>query len=366
MSDLLPTLQPFKSISPSRYFGLEKCVLREALSANRVSQLLPSSPAKFLGEVSHSLIEASSRGSIEAGPVPAALRWDELVASQEASITGPIERHLVPLKKSSGRYHIIRAKTLRAAARAYRPRPVTPRPTRPGFGFEIRITTPDGALSGIVDSATEEAGAIVIRDYKSGSIFLDKSEETKPEYITQLQLYAVIYWEEFGIWPTSLQLVPLVGEPVAIEVNPEECQTLAAAARNRMAAANRQIATVVETRSRLEDLATPSPPTCRYCQYRPLCKRYADRRSDSPTLEWPIDIWGVVQSVHEAPDRRFVICVTQEADGTVITVRRVSGGGRHINFDAIIPGARLGIFDLRKENAPNTYREGARTTVHLV
>lgn len=55
-----------------------------------------------------------------------------------------------------------------------------------------------GAVGGFIDSVQRSAAGPIIRDYKTGSVH-GESAAVKPEYATQLKLYAALYAEQYGI-----------------------------------------------------------------------------------------------------------------------------------------------------------------------
>ena len=94
------TVSSLKRISPSRYSNLRECVLREALSAERVPLLLPSSPAARLGSIIHLLLEEAGKGRLSATRDAVERRWDSLVEELESKLgTNWLESSCVPFGK---------------------------------------------------------------------------------------------------------------------------------------------------------------------------------------------------------------------------------------------------------------------------
>ena len=50
------------SISPSRFTAIEACILKEACSGGKHSNLLPRFPKGFLGTVAHKMVEMGAKG----------------------------------------------------------------------------------------------------------------------------------------------------------------------------------------------------------------------------------------------------------------------------------------------------------------
>ncbi len=79
-----PSVHPLKRVSPSRFFSLTECPLREVWGASRQQPLLPNSPAARLGSVIHRLLEISGKGLIKnSDPVEIQHVWEGLVRNTE-------------------------------------------------------------------------------------------------------------------------------------------------------------------------------------------------------------------------------------------------------------------------------------------
>ncbi len=104
-----PVLQPLRRVSPSRFFSLKECALREIWSASRQESLLPPSPAAQLGTVIHRLLEAAGKGTLNAGnPADIENIWQKLVErTEQGMLQSWLQRSLAALFASKqGRWPI--------------------------------------------------------------------------------------------------------------------------------------------------------------------------------------------------------------------------------------------------------------------
>ena len=75
----------------------------------------------------------------------------------------------------------------------------------------------------------------------------------------QIKLYAALYQETFGLWPTHVELMPVQGEPLTIAVDRGECEELLQAVkRKRFEVNNRIRAALLKGREGIPSLATPA------------------------------------------------------------------------------------------------------------
>ena len=341
--------------------ALGACALKEVLSANRIPKPLPAYPSAFLGRISHKLIEESAKGHLENSAGSFSKRWDELTESTEKELNGTPEHYIVPLKKSAPRYYVVRAKAIKVATKFWSPRKKSYSGIRPSMGGEISLSSKDGKLFGIVDSVLKEHGLTVLRDYKTGEILEAETNEIRPTYAAQLRLYAFLYFENFTIWPDKLELMPLSGAAFEIPVEPADCIKIAQEAAKSLDAWNAKISGISHGEDSAEVLANPSPSVCKFCQYRPACSGYLNIVSEVQDADWPADVVGTIISLADDENGRNVLKISK--DGVEIVVRRLSGIERHTALATLSQGQRVGVFNLLRENAPYSFREGPNTTL---
>lgn len=156
---------------------------------------------------------------------------------------------------------------------------------------EKNLSAMDGKLIGKPDVVLPGE----IRDYKSGSILeetADGSQIVKQAYVRQLQLYGSLVHATSGQCPVKGKLLPMQGEAVEIELAPNTCQAAAEEAVDMLNAFNERLACV----SGPNDLATPSPHTCRWCQFKATCPAFWANVDDS----WAGDLCSVAVRGHLA------------------------------------------------------------------
>lgn len=366
----LPELKLLGSLSPSRFTAIEACVLKEACSGGKNSNLLPRYPKSFLGTIAHRMVELGAKGLLIGEQENPAVVWDKLVSEEEARIAqNSIESHLVPLKRSCTEYFLIRARAIRAASQlassASLPRNTAGQSVG-GLGYEIGVSSEDGFVKGRIDAVTIDDGALTISDYKTGAILLEDAGGTqiKPEYEAQLKLYAAVYNKTYGRWPDRLLLLNLQGKDFEVTFSREECDLLLARAKEIFEKTNDRIQFALQN-GNTASLANPSPAVCRFCAFRPGCRSYCEARQTQPSAEWPHDVWGKVETRTVSSIGLWAACMSEcSVPGEKAVIRRLSGGSRHPHFQAAQLGTAIAAFGLRKEGGSETYAESPTTVVY--
>jgi hypothetical protein len=362
-------------ISPSRYASLTRCVLYEACSAARQPPLLPTSPTALLGSITHALLERAGRGEFE-NPERATIEnaWDSLVATEEKQMANsPLLRRFVPLRLSARKYEVRRAQAcLRSLSIATEVAATGTHVKRVGDTktyFEKWVCSKDGRVGGYVDYMRETPTELLVRDYKTGSLFEDdkSSVEIKNAYKTQLWLYAALVHETFNRWPTKLELVPLNGVAVEIEFAPEICLSLLESARKTLDRVNSQIQLVMRSKpDALASLGSATPENCLFCPYRPSCAAYWQARSIAPGAHWPMDLRFVVGSVRRFENGRIMIESEPGEGGKTLRLRGFSADEeKYPALPMLTPGTPLAIYNLRPDRLPNTFTETGLTTLYI-
>ena len=365
----VPPIKPMASVSPSRFVNLQSCILKEAFAASRAEPLLPKSPKAALGTVCHKLLELAAKKAISSDRESILKKWGELIHEAEQRLsTSKLEKHLSPLSKSCNEFFVVRERAIKlTSVLAERFTPRAEGKGIEGLGYEVDVTTPDGLLKGRIDCVDQSDGVLTIKDYKTGTVFESEGESTavRPEYVTQLKLYAAMYAEVFSKWPAKLFLVSMSGEFVPVQMIPDECRALAREARERLQAANEKIEAVLSGRKILSDLASPLPANCRFCTYRPACAAYRNARTSQPELQWPNDFWGTLVEISISPiGRRTILVRNDNAAGRTTVVRRLADDVRYFALKKIPLGTTIALFSLRKDNAPDTFTEGPMTAIY--
>ncbi len=279
-------LRPMARISPSRAYSLDKCALREVLLSNRVAPLLPTSPTARLGSVIHGILEEAAKGSINDRQTFEEV-WEKHLKRVESQISRSlVEAHLVPLMDSARDYEVKKLQAWRLIRLDFVDRhPVKTINTH--VGSEVWLQSHDAKVAGRVDLLVKNGGYCELIDYKTG-VMVDGSGCIRKEYQLQMKLYAALYHESEGKWPSKLTIIGIDQKRLEISFEASDCERLLEGFTAKLAILNRRI---LENAKEL-DLSTPNPETCKYCSYRPTCSNYWNQRTDSG--DWPNDVRGTV------------------------------------------------------------------------
>lgn len=365
-------LREIARISPSRYHALEQCPLREIWSAARTAAALPAHPAAYVGSVIHSLLEEAGRGLLDGYTAEGiGNRWGELIRSKEQELARSwLERSILPLSTA---LLDVEVRKRRACLRASEiveqrhSRPGTDRETAPAQ-YEQWVQTPDGKIGGLIDCAYRRAGRLVLRDYKSGSIHGVDNDRVKEEYAYQLKLYAALYAFTFQEWPDELELVPLQGSAMPVPFERAECEELCVRAATTLDATNGRIVAVsgLPAEEAAPTFARPSAESCRFCQYRPMCRAYRVERTAPSSEPWPVDAWGLVREVRLLGNGSGLLVL--ETTGAPVVLVRLRGiepdVHRHPALQSLEGGGYGAAFNMRRTGYPNNYVPQGSTVLY--
>lgn len=128
----------------------------------------------------------------------------------------------------------------------------------PPVEIEVPVQSGDGLLRGRVDRAEYRPEGVCLVDYKSAL-----RDDLPGRYERQVQLYAYLWYETRGDWPTAgLVHYPLTAAIHPVLIEPATCQQLAAETTELIIRA--------ETEPQLAKLALPGD-VCQVCDFRPWC-----------------------------------------------------------------------------------------------
>lgn len=340
---------------------------------NGASALLPRAPAAVLGIIIHRLLEESARGFVLKDEVET--RWDALIAETEANLRNSwLNRHFVPLNICVSMFDVKRIRTLARAREVASA-------TRISFeqrgnvgrgiiatGYEVPLSTPDGAVKGIADAIINEKGGVTIRDYKSGQIFeeVDGQRTIHNTFVDQLCIYSAIYFESYGTWPNRLEVVPLAGQPFLITVDHDKCQTTLNEARAMLSSVNKIIDNSATSKDVEALLARPNPNTCNRCQFRPGCAPYWHARNNDKGLEpWPQDIIGVFMSGTSLRNNLVGLDISI-ATGTARLRGFEDNQQRHPALVDLERGSRVAVYAMGRTADALSWVERGRTTIYIL
>lgn len=368
---------PLAAVSPSTYGRLrswktgKECALRLACSGTK--PLLAPSAASKIGDVVHEVMEEASQ-DMERSDAEAL--WEEKSRLMDALLASDwVTKGLVPLSSTARGYTLKRLMTLRLAcnlnaARGER-QPSERSPAGSSVIKERSIKSPDGLIRGKVDLVMQRAGGWHLVDYKSGSVAEDDSGEglqVKESYELQLLLYAALLQEAEGIAITSAVLKTLDGKEHVVSVDLAKAAAVAEEARGLLSQFNQHIQQCSDP---LLDLAMPMPASpqeqtygCAACSLRPACNAYlsVDKKATEGTF-WPRDLIGSVAKMEKTDGK--VRLTLSGTDGDVSMAKTVilnASLERHPHLEGLLPGMRLGIFDLAACRA--ILCDGPRTCVY--
>lgn len=364
--DVLP-VAPLVRVSPSKFQLFRDCRLRACLESNRFPGLLPRSPSARCGTVIHRIIEAAAKKKINEED-DFEEYWNRCIMIEEKEMADSwIERHLVPLKKSTPKYELKKYQcllTIRSMFNKTRSHAVHDHINR--TSREIWLETQDRIVGGFVDAIISTNVGDTIIDYKTGNINRQDGNygSVQEIYKIQLQLYAAIYNSVFGTWPVSLQIVEINGTSYEIDFDQEDSVNLLNEAYHMMTTINLIISNEKNLSEMNDLLSSPSPDTCRYCLYRPACQSYMKRKEISPSAEWPKDIMGTLYEKKILGNGLMLIRIAADNNNSDIITIRGLHPGRHpaLNFES----NKMAIFSMISDNSPNSFKEGILTTIYIV
>jgi hypothetical protein len=150
------------------------------------------------------------------------------------------------------------------------------------------LSPPGVPLLGRPDRVERGPGGLSIIDFKSG---WSVDDEMRPSHRRQLLLYAYLWHETHGEWPTRGVIQKIDGTRLVLEITPSEACEVAEELLALVAAYNQAV-----EHSAVWELGSPSDEACKYCDYRPACRRFFE--TTGPEWEWYTkDLIGEVVSI---------------------------------------------------------------------
>jgi len=361
LNQLLGTsLSQLARISPSRFIELEECSLRGVLSASKVPRLLPGSPDARLGSVIHKMFDLAAKGLIY-DDLSFNEKWNEsLVLTESAMASGVLEEHLVPLELHTKNFQVKKNLCILGIKKLLLLRPInqsiktqllTTGAPSSTVGSELWFETPDKKVGGLVDAIRFTGNGVEIIDYKSGAIVEETPDGTivKKAYQIQLKIYAGLYYLKTGSWPVKLTLLGLNEQDFDVSYTPQECLQLIEQVKEKLDEINGLIA----LERHWEDMASPSPTACRFCAFRPACKKYINTTKEG--TDWPLDATGKILERQKFKNGYRI--VLQTAGGEMIV--RGLDEHRHPILEEAVENIML--FNLRTDTSAGHFTGGTFT-----
>ncbi len=264
---------PIAAVSPTLAETLQQCKLRAGLSrAEGSNHHVLGNPKAWLGTAYHAVLERV--GPEHRDDIETVVRdlWGATIEAQyERSRAHQFDKRFGPPESWPG-YHmvsamvLVRAKELIAVASGHSG-PCGNGQSGGGTLREKKFSAANGKLVGRPDVVRPDE----VVDFKTGDVFEDEEpEQVKEGYVRQLRLYAFLVKETLRWWPRRGVLLPIAGSPVAVELEPEKCESEAARAIRLLDEYNDILGRSADP----VDLASPSPPSCRWCQYQLYCPAF--------------------------------------------------------------------------------------------
>ncbi len=263
--------KPIGRISPSQFYSMKNCAYKSLLAeAFDKKPLLPVSPNAYFGTVLHKMLELISKGIIK-DEEEFNSQFEKEVNFVESILVEKGHDFLVPLQinvKDFGLKKVLIKKHLRS----FSDRPLPENDVK--FNSEKWFESKDKLIGGKIDLVIQNGANTEIIDFKTGAVteeMLDDDgevlSEVKQTYQEQLKLYAYLFFETVGNFPTRLSLVDVAKQKFNVEFTESACEDLFEEAKKLLVATNDSIISK-------EYNANPNKTNCKYCLYRPACTFY--------------------------------------------------------------------------------------------
>jgi len=252
---------------------MRTCHLRAGISRSAGnSTFVLGNPKAWLGTAYHEVLEKIAAAADSSQDLDAAAErlWDEAIAAQyQRSLAHPLDRRFGSPETWPG-YHLARASALLRARELVARGGTRFNATGSGDTGTIRerqFAAFGGKLVGRPDVIRQPE----IIDYKSGAILehdeISQSDIVKAAYVRQLRIYGFLVKEVLGWWPARGMLLPFAGAGVEVPLDSNECTREAAEAIALLDDYNAKVTACATP----NQLASPSPSTCKWCSYKLLC-----------------------------------------------------------------------------------------------
>ena len=213
--------------------------------------------------------------------------------------------------------------------------------------YELEILDTERSLLGKPDLIISDAEEYQIIEFKSGKLF--KNELLKEEYVHQLHFYSGLATAKWGKRPSHLLLQSLLDGTKEVRLDVGLQDKILEAASGSLIKFNNLIENeTVETLNTL--IATPGLDICRFCNLRPICKKFKEIASGLPSDEPVHVVNGLVQGVPGDSNLSFVTLSVQTHVGLVnilnVPIRYTK---------AFLPGTTVTFVNLKRKN-PNTFQ----------
>lgn len=313
---------------------------------------MPQSPRAHLGTGIHSLFErAATDASFPTDATEMALDWDKMVAQAEHKLSSiPYMHAALPFSRSIPNIGLLRSRTLISLAevRAVAAPPPVARGSTQAQNHPGKLSNKAATVVGVPDRISRTLDGVVISDFKTGT-FLQADGTVTPDYQVQLQLYGALFHENYGEWPTRLEIVSINGSRIPVPVVPNQCEDLLTEAHNLCVKARKKTPTLVAHPGNQAEAAAPNAETCRFCPFRPRCPAYlASALSAAPLCQ--ADVAGSLLRWSRSGNGAIFVEI-QRTTGT-LGVRSISPDAPAIAaLSSSRPGDKILVVNLRQDTS---------------
>lgn len=281
---------------PSSVNRLMTCGLQFAYSCDPAFSniLKKSNTYAALGTIAHELTELVWKRGLNDTPIDELRRvleqkWDEYAHSSYEKLCTEWDGREVPLPKDWPYFSMTRARTIRRLAKEVTVHRSSVNVNRkvPRLIVENELVDESLRLKGIPDRVTFKDNGFFVFDIKTGHVI----EEISMPYRRQLLLYAHLVKKHTGFQPLAIALIRAGGDVIWEEITSADIDNCIADVLERI----NEYSKVAKTNPL--SLASPSPDTCRFCDYKAVCGAFWE--DIDPKWE---DHRGVVGEVVEVID----------------------------------------------------------------
>lgn len=320
-------------LSPTSYSLMRECFLKGSWTATNAERLLPLHPGAIIGSLIHKMHELASKGAIKSEEDFERAWQNEKHIVEEKLLCFKFESHLVPIDdhvRDLGEKKYLCWLNLKQMIDRREP-PDMGGCLESGYHHtlvEEAIKVDEYHVRGRADIVKWGPDGVEIVDIKSGIIFEDAGNEHKLKsgIQDQLKIYAGLFFIKHGVWPSRLVVSSRSGELFDVAFSISECIDLLRKADCMRHSVNSVIQSLkLHEMEKVWLLARPEPATCKYCPYRPACGPYWNKRTQFPSLAWPVDVKGKIGSISTTATGRVAVALTRETSDpstVVITLPR--------------------------------------------
>ena len=343
-----------KRISPSQFYSMKNCAYKSLLAeAFDKKPLLPVSPNAYFGTVLHKMLELIAKGVVK-NEDSFNTEFDKQIKIVEDDLQKNGFDFFIPLQKKLKNFGLKKIQ-LKKHLREEPEQSANSNDIK--FHSEKWLQTKDNLIGGKIDLIIENGNYVEIIDFKTGAItqncFDDEGEtysDIKEEYKKQLKLYAYLYFENTGVFPTKLSLVDLAKQKFEVEFTDNECKAISDEAKNLLNRTN-------ECVKNNSFSATPRETNCKYCLFRPACSFFQKKLETDFSFN---DVLGRIEDV-----KKFLngnVSMFLQNGEKRLTIRNLSS--EKLDELNVNRNKKISIYNLRKEITEFVYSATETTMIY--